>query len=233
MRILISSSLLFYWNLEKKLSQLLILLWTGIICLSFRYKGFVFDTYDSVLKYTLRKFNQTFLLFVPLFFINLERLFEFTFTFRYICISIGIPLFYWIINFKKAQLLVADFAYIPGDIPTYIYIINIVNSLFLIVGEEIFFRYIVYYYFLDKGFLIVVFLSNFLFILSHIISTPNGYSKCDILRQIFFSTLCCYTLLQTNNIIYTILIHFIYNLPFILVLIRRSIFNKDNVDNEY
>lgn len=217
----------------EKLSQLLILLWTGGICLSFRYKGFVLDTYDSVLKYTLRKFNQTFLLFVPLFFINSERLFKYNFTLIYICISIGTPLFYWIINVKKVRLLIADFTYTPGEIPTYIYIINVINSLLLIIGEELFFRYIIYYYFSDNGSLTVVFLSNFLFILSHIISNPNVYSKFDILRQIFFSTLCCYTLLQTNNIIYAISIHLMYNLPFILVLIKRAIFNKDNIGSKY
>ncbi|HIZ70345.1 MAG TPA: CPBP family intramembrane metalloprotease, partial [Candidatus Atopostipes pullistercoris] len=96
-----------------------------------------------------------------------------------------------------------------------------------------FFRYIIYYYFSDNGSLTVVFLSNFLFILSHIISNPNVYSKFDILRQIFFSTLCCYTLLQTNNIIYAISIHLMYNLPFILVLIKRAIFNKDNIGSKY
>lgn len=215
------------------MNQLLVLLWAGIISLSFRYKGFIFNTYDSLLKFILRRFNQTFLLFVPLFFLDSENLFKFKFTWIYMSISIGIPLFYWVMNFTKVQFLLADFAYISGEIPTHIYIINFINTLFLIIGEELFFRYTVYYFFIGKGFLVVLFLSNFLFVLSHLVSTPKGYSRNDIFRQIFFSTVCCYLLFKTNNIVYAILTHFIFNLPFVLVSIRRVIFNCVNTDDNY
>lgn len=208
------------------MSELIVLIWSFAICLSFRYKGFVFNTQNSTWKYLNRRFNQTSLLYVPLFFVEIEMIFTYKFSVQYIILAVGIPLLYWLIDYKRLRLLMMDFSYEPGEVPTHIYVVNFINLILLIIGEEIFFRYTIYHVFLNRGPWIVAVTSTVLFVLSHLIANPKLYGKIEILKQILFSLLCCYLVLKTHSIIYAILAHFTYNLPYIFVLIRRAILNR-------
>lgn len=174
----------------------------------------------------MRRFNQTSLLYIPLFFEDISMVFAYRVGLQYIIIAVVVPILYWLIDFKRLRLLMADISYVPGEVPTPIYFIQLVNSILLIIGEEIFFRYTIYHIFLNRGIWTVAIISVVLFVLSHLIINPSFYNTSEKFKQILFSVLCCYLVFKTNSVICAVLAHFTYNLPYILILTRRIFLNK-------
>lgn len=201
------------------------LLWSIAIMIVFREKGFIYYTNSSAIRFLLRRVNQTSMLYIPLIFKNNIIIASNNINI-FIVIFLGIIYFIYILNnWSNFQFLIADIGFLRKENPTYIYLINLINSIFLIIGEELYFRFILYELLYDSKLLFLL-MSSILFSFCHIVSNPKKYKKLDIVIQFTFSIISCILLIISGELIYSIVAHLLYNSPYLLVLIKRILNNN-------
>lgn len=106
---------------------------------------------------------------------------------------------------------------------------NIILSLIIIcvmpaIGEEMMFRGVLASSLRNYGGLTIIIFSGLIFSMSH-------FSSAQTVYQLFLGMLLCYIFIKTNNLIYTIIIHFINNvlalfLPLIIPFFAEIHFNS-------
>lgn len=201
------------------------LLWSMAIMIVFREKGFIYETNNSVIKFLLRRVNQTSMLYIPLIFKNNIVIVSNNVNIL-IVIFLGVIYFMYILNnWRNFQFLIADIGFLKKENPTYIYLINLINSIFLIIGEELYFRFILSELLYDSKLLFLL-VSSILFIFCHVVSNPKMYKKVDIVTQFTFSVISGILLIISGELIYSIVAHLLYNSPYLLVLIKRIWINN-------
>lgn len=191
-----------------------------IICATIYFKGFISDIKESKYRFMFRRINQCICFFIPGIFTSLQ-LVDSYWNLWVLLLGLIVPVFYWWRNKKSLVFLLSEETLpIYDNTPIYIYIINIITLTVMPVGEEFFFRGVVLVEAKEINIFFGIFINSVLFCLVHYIQRRGVTTRKETLNQFLFSVFFSILDILGNGLVYSIVSHLLYNLPFLVRMVK-------------
>ncbi len=197
-----------------------VIVWYVLICLTIHLKGFIFNTKNSKVLFAIRRINQCIVFFIPLSLYKI-KIMSCDINFPVLLLCIIIPVLYWCINRNSFVLITGQNEDILFEsVPVTVYLINIIASISMLIGEEVFFRGLVLSIYGEINTYFAVIVNSVLFCILHYMQQKSQVSVKKVSTQLFFSIMFSLFTLMGEGIIYSIIAHTLYNGPFLIRLIN-------------